>query len=101
MKKFARKDLFEEKQIIFHQGNVPAHETLLPIEKLRDLRYDFLGHPPYHPDFITLPSLPTPNKGVSGKRYASNEQVERTENKYFNSLPDSYCPEGILIIQKR
>ncbi|XP_014481491.1 PREDICTED: histone-lysine N-methyltransferase SETMAR-like [Dinoponera quadriceps] len=71
--------------------------------KQRDLRYDLLGHPPYSPDlapsdFHLFPNL---KKFVSGKHFASNEEVERAVDEYFNSLPESHFREGVLMLEKR
>ncbi|UYV63438.1 POLK [Cordylochernes scorpioides] len=48
-------------------------------------------------DFHLFPHL---KKFVSGKGFASNEEVERAVDEYFNSLPDSHFQERILILEK-
>lgn len=93
----------KKKKIIFHQDNAPVHKGALAMGKLRDLRYDLLDHPPYSPDlapsdFHLFPNL---KKFVSGKRFASNEEVERAVDEYFHNLPDSHFREGILMLEKR
>jgi Transposase. len=66
----------EKKKIIFHQDNAPAHKSVLAMGKLRDLRYNLLGHPDLAPsDFHLFPNL---KKFVSGKHFASDEEVEGT-----------------------
>ncbi|UYV76021.1 SNX21 [Cordylochernes scorpioides] len=86
----SRKEIWleEEKKLIFHQDNMPAHKCVLAMVELRNLRNDFLGHPLYSldlapSDFHLFPQL---NKFVSGKRFVSNEEVDRAVDEYFNSL---------------
>ncbi|UYV64589.1 NAE1 [Cordylochernes scorpioides] len=87
-----RPGLRKEKKNIFHQGNGPAHKSVLSVRKLRDLRYHLLGHPPYSPDFAhsDFHLFPDLKKLVSGERFTPNEEVERAVDEYFNSLPDSF-----------
>lgn len=93
----------KKKKIIFHQDNAPVHKGALAMGKLRDLGYDLLGHPPYSPDlapsdFHLFPNL---KKFISGKRFASNKEVEGAVDGYFHSLPDSHFREGIQMLEKR
>ncbi|XP_014483746.1 PREDICTED: uncharacterized protein LOC106746967 [Dinoponera quadriceps] len=83
--------------------NKQQSKHVLTMGELRDLRYDLLDNPPYSPDlapsyFLLFPNL---KKFVSGKRFASNEEVERTVDEYFNSLPESHFREGIPMLKKR
>jgi hypothetical protein len=52
-----------QKKKIFHQDNAPAHKSVLAIEKLRNLHYELLEHPPYSPDLapsdLSLPKTQT------------------------------------------
>jgi histone-lysine N-methyltransferase SETMAR len=63
MKKICeKKPGLQKKEIIFHQDNASAHKSILAIEKLRDLYYELLEHPPYSPDlapsdFYIFPKL--------------------------------------------
>ena len=89
-------EIYEKKKIIFHEDNAPAHQSVLAMERLQDLRYDLLGHPHYSTDlapsdFHLFPNL---KKFVCGKRSASNEAVERAIDEYFNNVPDSHCLGG-------
>lgn len=93
----------KKKKIIFHQDNAPVHKSALAMGKLRDLGYELLGHPPYSPDlapsdFHLFPNL---KKFVSGKRFVSNEEVEKAVDEYFDNLPESHFREGILKLEKR
>ncbi|UYV65274.1 hypothetical protein LAZ67_3003772 [Cordylochernes scorpioides] len=61
----------KRKKINFHQNNAPAHKKCFGNEKT-----------------------------VKFERFASNEEVERAVDEYFNRLPDSHFWEGILILEK-
>ncbi|UYV84938.1 hypothetical protein LAZ67_X004055 [Cordylochernes scorpioides] len=67
-----------------------AGPSVLAMGKLRDLSY-----PPYSPELALLDFhlFPYLKEFGSGKRFASIEEVERSVDGYFNSLPDSF-PEG-------
>jgi hypothetical protein len=62
-----------------------------------------LGHAPYLPDvapsdFHLFPNL---KQFVSGKRFASSEEVEAAVDGYSHSPPDSPFRRGILMLEKR
>ncbi|UYV61167.1 SETMAR [Cordylochernes scorpioides] len=79
-----------------------AHKRVLAMAKLRDLKYDLLGNPSNSPDLASsdFHIFPYLKKFVSGKRFTSNEEVERAVDEYFNRLPDSHFQEGIQILEK-
>ena len=73
--KIRKKSLgLQNKKIIFHQNNAPAHKSVLAMGKLRDLHYELLEHPPYSPDlapsdfclFLRIKLFP------AGQRFSSN-----------------------------
>lgn len=45
-----KKTEFAEEKNNFSPRQVPPHKRVLPMEKLRDLCYELLEHPPYSPD---------------------------------------------------
>ncbi|UYV79317.1 hypothetical protein LAZ67_17002127 [Cordylochernes scorpioides] len=47
-------------------------------------------------DFHLFPHL---NQFVSGKHFMSNEEVERTLDEYFNSLPNSFTGINTNIVE--
>lgn len=84
--------VFDDKGAKVGAAIAPAHKSVLAIRKLRDLRYDLLGHLP-----ILLILAPSDlhiflhlTKLVAGKRFASNEDVKRAVDEYFSSLSDSH-----------
>jgi histone-lysine N-methyltransferase SETMAR len=67
----------QQKKIIFHQDNAPAHESVLAMGKLRDLHYELLEHPTYSPDlapsdFRLFSKLKI---FLAGQRFSSNQEA--------------------------
>jgi transposase len=65
----------QKKKIIFHQDNAPTHKSDLAMEKLRDLYYELLEHPPCSldlapSDFCLFPKL---KLFLAGQRFSSNQ----------------------------
>ena len=66
--------------------------------KQRGLRYDMLGHPDLGPSDFHL--FPHQKKFVSGKHFASNEEVERAVDIYSRlSLPGRNTDVGKTLDQ--
>lgn len=70
--KLRKEARFEEKNIIFRQGNAPAPKGALAMRKIQDLENELLDHPPFSPDLSHLDFLVFRNlkKFVSGSRFA-------------------------------
>ena len=62
------------------------------MEKMRNLKYELLGHPPYLPDLAFSDSHLFPNlkKFVTGKHFGLNEEVIAVVNGYFEDYPESH-----------
>jgi hypothetical protein len=60
-----RKTCLQNKKIIFHQDNAPAHKNVLAMGKLRDLHYDLLEHPPIPQIWFPLTSVSSQNSNSS------------------------------------
>jgi len=74
-KKSWEKTRFAKEKIIFHQDNAPARKSVLAMEKLRDLHYELLEHPPFSPDlppsdFFLFPKL---KLFLAGQSLSSNQ----------------------------
>lgn len=93
----------KRKKVLFHHDNAPAHSSTVVHEKLDELRYELLPHPPYSPDlapsdFFLFPNL---KKWLSGKRFRSNQEVQCETNTYFEGLGKSYYADGIKRLEYR
>jgi len=68
----------KEKKNIFYQDNAPAHKSVLAMEKLRDLHYELLEHPPYSldlapSDFCLFPKL---KPFLAGQRFSIKRRLQ-------------------------
>lgn len=59
MKNWGKKRLAYE--TIFSPGNAPTHKGAMAMRSLRDLKYEFLEHPPFSPDLAPLDFHQFPN----------------------------------------
>lgn len=99
----AKRPHLKKKKILFHHDNAPAHSCRLATEKLHQLRYELLPHPPYSPDLAPCDFFLFPNmkKWLGGKRFASNEEVIAATNAYFAEFDKSYYLEGLKKLENR
>ena len=75
-----RLELVNRKHIIFHQDNSRQHVSLMTRQKLLQLGWEFLIHPPYSPD--TAPSsdfhlFRSLQNSLNGKNFHSLEDCKR------------------------
>jgi hypothetical protein len=93
----------QNKKIIFHQHNAPTHKSVLAMEKLRDMHYEFLEHPPYFPDlaasdFCLFPKL---KLFLAGQRFSSNQEAIAAVEGYFADLTKNHYRDGIMALEHR
>lgn len=94
-----------KQNVLFHCDTIPtsASSSIKIMTKLKELKYELLGHPQYSPDldpseFYLFPNL----KGwLQGKRFATNTQLEMEINGYFDGFDNTYFTKGIEMIEER
>lgn len=92
-----------KKKILFHHDNAPAHSSRIAQEKLTELKFEIVPHPPYSPDlapsdFHLFSKL---KMFLAGKRFRSNEEAIGAVNAYFDDLKENHFREGIEKLEKR
>jgi len=89
------------KKLIFHQDNAPAHKSVLAMEKLRDLHYELLEHPPYSPDLTPseLYLFPKLKLFLAGQRFSSNQEAIAAVEGYFADLMKNHYRDGIMALE--
>jgi len=89
------------KKLIFHQDNAPAHKSVLAMEKLRDLHYELLEHPPYSPDLTPseLYLFPKLKLFLAGQRFSSNQEAITAVEGYFADLMKNHYRDGIMALE--
>ena len=77
--------------VVFHHDNARPHTALVTREKLLELGWEILPHPPYSPDlaptnFHLFRSL---QNSLNGKQFDSKEMVKRfVENFFTEKTPE-------------
>lgn len=92
-----------KKKVLFHQDNAPAHTSRVAKEKIQDLGYELLPHPPYSPDlapcdFFLFPKL---KSWLAGKKFSTNDEIISAVNGYFKEFDKNYFTEGLNGLEKR
>jgi histone-lysine N-methyltransferase SETMAR len=92
-----------KKKVLFHHDNAPVHSGRVASQKLSDLKFQVLPHPPYSPDlapsdYHLFPKLKT---FLAGQKFQSNEDVMKCVNDYFEGLEENHFREGIKKFEKR
>ena len=93
-----RQELVNRKCIIFHQDNARPHVSLMTRQKLLQLGWEVLIHPPYSPaiapsDFHLFRSL---QNSLNGKTFNSLEDCKRHVEKYFVQKDKKFWEDGIM-----
>jgi histone-lysine N-methyltransferase SETMAR len=72
------------------------------VEKLRDLHYELLEHPPYSPavapHFCLFPKL---KLFLAGQHFSSNQEAIAAVEGYFADLTKNHYRDGIMALENR
>lgn len=98
-----RPSLANRKGIVFHQDNARPHISKQTKQKLKELNWDLLNHPPYSPDlapsdFYLFRSL---ENNLAGRRFTSLEEIQDQLSTFFNSKPAEFYNKGIQMLPDR
>jgi histone-lysine N-methyltransferase SETMAR len=77
--------------------------SVLAMEKLRDLHYELLEHPPYSPDlaqfdFYLFPKL---KPFLAGQRFSSNQVATAAVEGCYADLTKNHYRDGIMALEHR
>lgn len=91
------------KKVLFCHDNAPSHTSRIVREKLDQLRFQVIPHPPYSPDlapsdFHLFPKL---KLFLAGKKFKTDEEVIAATEQYFDSLEEDHYKTGIMALQRR
>lgn len=91
-----RRDLPMRKVILLHD-NARPHTAALTVQKLEQLGWETLEHPPYSPDlspcdFHVFGPL---KEALGGQKFHSDNEVEAYVRNWLQTRPDSFYVEGI------
>lgn len=83
--------------VLLLHDNAPPHKSTIAQEKLRELKFEQLPHPPYSPDLA--PSdfhvFPKMKMDLKGRKFSSDDQVKDAVMTWLNSMSMSFWQKGI------
>lgn len=95
--------LVEKKEILLLHDNARPHKATMSRQKISELNYEVLKHPPYSPDlapsdFYLFRSL---EHSLRDKKFKNVNEVENFLNSHFSSKPSSFYKKGIEKLPER
>ncbi|UYV70437.1 hypothetical protein LAZ67_7002977 [Cordylochernes scorpioides] len=91
------------KGVLFLHGNARPHTSCKTVSTIIKLGFEVLEHPAYSPDLA--PSdyflFGLLKKELKGKRFDSDEDVQKVVQDFFHTLPKSAYKEGIYKLAER
>lgn len=91
------------KGVILQHDNARPHTSKITRQKINELGWEVIPHPPYSPDIT--PSdyhlFRSMQHYLAGKKYRSFEDVEKGVQNYFDSKDESFYTEGIQKLVSR
>ncbi|KAG5308006.1 SETMR methyltransferase, partial [Acromyrmex insinuator] len=93
-----RPELINRRSVVFHHDNARPHTSLITQQKLRELGWEVLMHPPYSPDiapsdYHLFRSL---QNSLNGVKLASKETCENHLKQFFDQKPQKFYRDGII-----
>ncbi|CAK9804065.1 Histone-lysine N-methyltransferase SETMAR [Anthophora plagiata] len=98
-----RPELNNRKGVVFHHDNARPHTSLMTRQKLRELGWEVLMHPPYSPDvapsdYHLFRSL---QNSLNGIKLLSKEACEKHLIQFFNQKPQKLFTDGIMALPEK
>ena len=95
--------MLNRKDTILHHDNARPHAALGTCQKIAEVGWEILSHPPYSPDiapsdyhlFLSLQNL------LTGKKFKNEEDVERALVQFFASKDETFFKNGIYKLPSR
>lgn len=98
-----RPELVNRKSVIFHQDNARPHTSLVTRQKLSELGWELLMHPPYSPDlapsdYHLFRSL---QNSLNGKTFDKDEDIKSHLLQFFAAKGQNFYERGIMNLKER
>ena len=88
---------------VFHHDNARPHTSLMTRQKLREIGWEVLMHPPYSPDiapsdYHLFRSL---QNSLNDVKLASKEACENHLKQFFDQKPQKFYRDGIMALPQK
>ena len=98
-----RPELTNRKGVVFHHDNARPHTSLVTRQKLMELGWDVLPHPPYSPDlapsdYFLFRSL---QNSLNGKNFNNDDDVKSYLIQFFANKNQKFFERGIMMLPER
>lgn len=98
-----RPELINRKGIVYHHDNARPHTSLMTRQKLRELGWEVLMHPPYSPDlapsdYHLFRSL---QNSLNGLKLTSKEACENHLSQFFAQKTQKFYTDGIMALPEK
>ena len=95
-------ELVNRKRIIFHQDNTRWHVSLMTRQKLLQLGWEILIHPPYSPDIgPSVHLFQSLQNSLNGKNFNSLEDCIRYLEQFFAQKDEKFWEDGIMKLPEK
>ncbi|XP_013786728.1 histone-lysine N-methyltransferase SETMAR-like [Limulus polyphemus] len=83
--------------VVFHQDNARPHTAKITSQKIEELGWEKIPHPPYSPDLAPLDYhlFHSLQNHLDGLTHTSHEEVETDISEFFSSKPKEFFSRGI------
>ena len=95
--------LINQKDVVVHHDNARPHISLVTRQKMRELGWEVLMHPPYSPDlapsdYHLFRSL---KNSLNGVKFALKEACENRFVQFFAHKSQKFYSTGIMILPEK
>ena len=95
--------MLNRKDMILHHDNVRPHAALGTRQKIAEVGWEILSHPPYSPNiapsdyhlFLSLQNF------LTGKKFKNEEDVKQALVQFFASKDETFFKNGIYKLPSR
>ena len=93
----------KQDRVYFLHDNARPHVSKVATQKLADLKWQMVPHPPYSPDLAPTDYhlFRSMTHFLDGKKFEDQEDVKSAISDYFESLDHEFFQRGILSLGER
>ncbi|EZA48928.1 Histone-lysine N-methyltransferase SETMAR [Ooceraea biroi] len=98
-----RRELVNRKGVVFHHDNARPRTSLVTREKLLQLGWDVLPHPPYSPDLAPSDyhSFRSLQNALNGKTLTADEDIKSLLELFFAEKDKNFFERGIMKLPEK